>query len=344
MRKRARLIYNPTSGNEGLKRFVPDILNIMEQAGYESSAFQTTPKPFSAREEAKRATEAGFELIVAAGGDGTINEVVNGIAPAKKRPKMAIIPAGTTNDYARALRISRDDPVEAARVILKGQTLAMDIGQANHHYFMNIAAGGLLSELTYSVPSEVKSIFGYFAYVIKGAEMLPAVRTMPMKLEYDGGVYDGPASMFFLGLTNSVGGFEQIVPDAELGDGKFSLIIVKTANMANLLKLMALVFNGGRHVDDPNIVYTKTKKLKVKTSGQDTLKINLDGEYGGDAPMTFVNLKQHIAMYANVDEIPTKNLGTDAQKQRDYMAEVESISHRYIDGDGQIGAQDEKDD
>ena len=209
---------------------------------------------------------------------------------------------------------------------------------------MNIAAGGLLSELTYSVPSEVKSIFGYFAYVIKGAEMLPAVRTMPMKLEYDGGVYDGPASMFFLGLTNSVGGFEQIVPDAELGDGKFSLIIVKTANMANLLKLMALVFNGGRHVDDPNIVYTKTKKLKVKTSGQDTLKINLDGEYGGDAPMTFVNLKQHIAMYANVDEIPTKNLGTDAQKQRDYMAEVESISHRDIDGDGQIGAQDEKDD
>ncbi|MDN6104862.1 MAG: diacylglycerol kinase, partial [Lacticaseibacillus paracasei] len=79
MRKRARLIYNPTSGNEGLKRFVPDILDIMEQAGYESSTFQTTPKPFSAREEAKRATEAGFDLIVAAGGDGTINEVVNGI-------------------------------------------------------------------------------------------------------------------------------------------------------------------------------------------------------------------------------------------------------------------------
>lgn len=101
-----------------------------------------------AREEAKRATEAGFEQIVAAGGDGTKNEVENGIAPAKKRVIMAIIPAGTTNDYARALRMLRDDPVEAARVILKGQTLAMDIGEANQDYFMNIAAGGLLSELT----------------------------------------------------------------------------------------------------------------------------------------------------------------------------------------------------
>ncbi len=85
--------------------------------------FKQRQSLFPAREEAKRATEAGFELIVAAGGDGTINEVVNGIAPAKKRPKMAIIPAGTTNDYARALRISSDDPVEAARVILKGQTV-----------------------------------------------------------------------------------------------------------------------------------------------------------------------------------------------------------------------------
>ena len=84
--------------------------------------------------------------------------MVNGIAPAKNAPKWRLFQQGTTNDYARALRISRDDPVEAAQVILKGQTLAMDIGQANHHYFMNIAAGGLLSELTYSVPSEVKSI------------------------------------------------------------------------------------------------------------------------------------------------------------------------------------------
>lgn len=336
MTQRARLIYNPTSGNEGMKRYVADILDVMEQAGYESSAYQTTPEPFSAKKEASRATLDGFDLIVAAGGDGTINEVVNGIAPHRHRPKMAIIPAGTTNDYARALAIPREDPVAAAKVILAGQTLRMDIGKANKHYFMNIAAGGLLTELTYGVPSEFKSIFGYFAYVMKGAEMLPAIKQFPIHLEYDDGVYDGPASMFLLAMTNSIGGFEQIVPDSSLGDGKFSLIVVKTAKLPEYLVLMGKVLNGGRHVDDPNIIYTKTQNLVVTREDGEELKINLDGDYGGSAPMTFQNLRQHIEMYANVADIPDANIADDAA-QRDYLQEVESISETDINGDGKIG-------
>ncbi|MCI1986453.1 MAG: diacylglycerol kinase [Lactobacillus sp.] len=337
MTQRARLIYNPTSGNEGMKRYVADILDVLEQADYEASAYQTTPTPFSAKKEASRATLDGFDLIVAAGGDGTINEVVNGIAPHRRRPKMGIIPAGTTNDYARALRIPREDPVAAAKVILKGQTLGMDIGKANNHYFMNIAAGGLLTELTYAVPSEFKSIFGYFAYVMKGAEMLPAIKQFPIHLEFDDGVYDGPASMFLLAMTNSIGGFEQIVPDSALGDGKFSLIVVKTAKLPEYLVLMGKVLNGGRHVDDPNIIYTKTQKLVVTRKDGEELKVNLDGDYGGSAPMTFLNLKQHIEMFANVAEIPRKNLGPDQEAENGYMAEIETISKQDIDGDGKIG-------
>lgn len=102
--RKARLIYNPVSGKEIMRNNLADILEAIEQAGYEASAFATTPEPDSAKNEATRAAKAGFELVVAAGGDGTINEVVNGIAGLKKRPKMAIIPAGTTNDYARALK------------------------------------------------------------------------------------------------------------------------------------------------------------------------------------------------------------------------------------------------
>ena len=146
--KKARVIYNPTSGKETMKRSLADILNALEQAGYEASAYATTPKPNSAKDEATRAALAGFDLIVAAGGDGTINEVVNGIAPLETRPKMAIIPGGTTNDYARALRIPRDNPKAAAEVILKNQTVKMDIGKTPEQYFINIAAGGHLTELT----------------------------------------------------------------------------------------------------------------------------------------------------------------------------------------------------
>lgn len=303
MRKRCRIIYNPTSGREALRNDLVSILNILENAGYETSAYATTPEPNSAKNEAMRACQAGFSLIVAAGGDGTINEVVNGIAPQKHRPKLGIIPAGTTNDYARALRIPREDPLAAAKVIASGQSAKIDIGKANDNYFVNIAAGGSLTELTYGVSSQLKSLFGYVAYLVKGAELLPQIRPMAMKFTYDGGEYEGLASMFFLALTNSVGGLEQIVPDATLNDGKFTLIVVKTSNVAEILQLIRMVLMGGRHVNDPRILYVKTNKVKVKPANSAETKrlmINIDGEYGGDAPMTFKNLKQHLEIFTPI--------------------------------------------
>lgn len=339
--KRARVIYNPTSGKETMKKNLADILAILEHAGYEASAFATTPEENSARNEAKRAALTGFDLVVAAGGDGTINEVVNGIAPLKKRPKMAIIPGGTTNDYARALKIPRDNPKAAAEVILKKQTIKMDIGKTPESYFINIAAGGHLTELTYEVPSELKSIFGYLAYLAKGAELLPRIKPIKMRLVYDEGEYYGNASMFFLGLTNSVGGFEQIAPDAKLDDGKFSLIIVKTANIFEIIHLVSLMLNGGKHINDHRLIYTKTSRLEVDVPDKShRLMINLDGEYGGDAPMVFKNLHNHIEFYADVDAIPDDAvIGPDEYEEisRDFIKEAEKLNDEDIDGDGIIG-------
>lgn len=341
---KARLIYNPTSGKEILKKNLADILNVMEQAGYESSAYATTPEPFSAKNEATRCALAGFDLIVAAGGDGTINEVINGIAPLENRPKMGIIPGGTTNDFARALHIPRDNVVKAAEVMLKNQTIKSDIGKAGDTYFMNIGAGGYLTELTYEVPSQLKSVFGYLAYLVKGAEMLPRVKPINMKLVYDEGEYIGKASMFFLGLTNSIGGFEQIAPDAQLDDGNFSLIIVKTANIIEIMHLIGLMMNGGKHVNDDRLIYTKTSKLYAESLDEDfRMMINLDGEYGGDAPMTFENLKQHIEIYANLDEIPDSAVSGDVEMEEaseHFIKELEELTNEDLDGDGKISGNE----
>lgn len=305
--KRARIIYNPTSGREAIRRDLVDILAVYEEAGYETSAYATTPEPNSAMMEAERAAKAGFDLLVAAGGDGTINEVVNGIAPLDERPMLAIIPAGTTNDYARALSIPREDPLAAAKVILKGKAAKMDIGQANDSYFINIAAGGSLSELTYSVPSKLKSMYGYLAYVVKGAEMLTSIKPMDIHVKYDDGEFNGKSAMFFLALTNSVGGFEQIVPDAKLDDGKFTLLIVKTTKFAEILNLITEVLKG-KHVNNANLIYVKSEKVEVASTKNDKIMINLDGEYGGDAPVTFINHKQHIDIVANIDDIAENTL------------------------------------
>ena len=343
MQKRCRIIYNPTSGREAMKNNLVVILNILERAGYETSAYATTPEPNSAKNEAERAAKAGFNLIVAAGGDGTINEVVNGIAPLKHRPKLGIIPAGTTNDYARALKIPREDPIGAAKVIAKGQTIKMDIGEAGKNWFVNIAAGGLLTELTYGVPSQVKSLFGYLAYLVKGAELLPQIKPIKMHLEYDGGTYDGKASMFFLALTNSIGGFEQIVPDASLDDGKFTLIVVKTSNLIEILQLITMVLNGGKHVSDPRILYVKTSKLVAKPVDE-KMMINVDGEYGGDAPMTFKNHRQHLEIFANTDEIPDEAItGTEEEETSAREHFVEGVSHLEDVGNLELDNEDEKD-
>ena len=298
MTKRARLIYNPVSGHEQMLQNVAGILNVLEQAGFEGSAYQTTPEPLSAQKEATRCSLDGFDLIVGAGGDGTINEVVNGIAPLEKRPKVAVIPAGTTNDYARALNIPRDNLIDAAKVILKGKTQKMDIGKAADKYFMNIAASGSLTDLTYAVPSQLKSVLGYSAYLIKGMEMFPHIKNRKMRLTYDDGVYEGDMSMFLLGMTNSMGGLEQIMPDAQLSDGLFQLIVVKTANPMEVLRLLGMALKG-THVNDPRIIYTKTRSLKVEPldKEKEPIPINLDGELGGYLPIEFQNLQQHIEFY-----------------------------------------------
>lgn len=320
--KKARLIYNPTSGKELMKDNIADILDILEGFGYETSAFSTTPEEKSAQNEAHRAALAGFDLIIAAGGDGTINEVVNGIAPLKKRPKMAIIPAGTTNDFARALKIPRNNPIAAARVIGKKQTLKMDIGKKNDDtYFMNIAAGGTLTELTYSVPSQLKTVFGYLAYLTKGAELLPQIKMVPVRMTHDNGVFEGEISMFFAALTNSVGGFEQIAPDAKLDDGLFTLIMVKTANLFELVHLIGLVVNGGKHLEDDRVEYIKTSEINLEVLSNDRMMINLDGEYGGDAPVKLVNLHNHIEMFANLDKISDDSyLGDENELAREAVA------------------------
>ncbi|MGT2925749.1 diacylglycerol kinase family lipid kinase [Streptococcus cuniculipharyngis] len=329
--KRARLIYNPVSGQEMMKKHVAEVLTILEDLGYETSTFQTTAEENSAKDEATRAGLVGFDLVIAAGGDGTINEVVNGIAPLDKRPRMAIIPTGTTNDFARALKIPRGNPVEAAKIIGKHQIIQQDIGLAyDENYFINIAAAGSLSELTYSVPSQLKTIFGYLAYLAKGVELLPRVSNVPVKISHDGGVFEGDVSMIFVALTNSVGGFEQIAPDAKLDDGNFTLILVKTDNLLEISHLIRLVIQGGKHIEDRRIEYIKTSQLTIEPQSDQRMMINLDGEYGGDAPITLKNLKNHIEFFANTDEISDDAISQDPS-EAEYKEFVAKFAHEVED-------------
>lgn len=311
--KRARLIYNPTSGREILKRNLPEILEKLEVAGYEASCHATTAEG-DAIKAAKIAVERKYDVVIAAGGDGTIHEVVNGLAEQEYRPQLGIIPAGTTNDFARALQIPRDIGA-AVDIIIKGETIPVDIGRMNEKYFINIAGGGRITELTYEVPSKLKTVLGQLAYYLKGIEMLPSIKPSDVRIEYDGKLFEGEAMLFLVGLTNSIGGFEKIAPDSSINDGLFSLLILKKINLADFVRVATLALRG-EHVNDPSVIYTQANRIKVQAA--EKVQLNLDGEFGGLLPAEFENLYRHLEVFVPVDDIRPQDQPTDWQPGKKY--------------------------
>jgi diacylglycerol kinase (ATP) len=287
-RKRARLIYNPTSGKEMMRNNLPEILNIFESAGIETSCYMTK-RAGDALEAALRAAEEEFDIVIAGGGDGTVNEVVNGLSLAPVRPAMGILPAGTSNDLANALGLPKD-LLKAAKQAANLNSRPLDVGQVNAHFFINIAACGRITEITYEVPSKMKTALGQLAYYMKGIEKIPQLGAIHLEVEASNFGYSGKAMLCLIFNSHRVGGIEHLAP-AILDDGLFDVIIVKQATIAEVIKLATQALRG-EHLNNERVVYFQTDWLKV--SSNDQVDLNLDGEYGGSLPKEFKVLKHHL--------------------------------------------------
>lgn len=292
--KRARIIYNPTAGREQFRKELPYVLERLEEAGYETSAHATKGDGDATR-AAEIAVERKYDLVVIAGGDGTLNEAISGIAEKDYKPKVGIIPAGTTNDFARALGIPKDVK-KAVDIILEENEQALDIGKVNGKYFVNIAGGGDLTELTYDVPIKMKAALGQLAYYVKGIEMLPSLRPVSVTIEYDDNVYSGEIMLFLVANTNSVGGFEKLAPDALVDDGYFDLLILEKTSLPEFIRLATAALRGN-HLEDDKVIYAQAKQIKI--TPDEKMLLNIDGEYGGELPGEIINLKQHITFFVS---------------------------------------------
>ncbi len=291
--RRARLIYNPTSGREEMRRRLPDILQRLDEGGIETTVHATTGEGDATR-AAIDAAQRGYDIVIAAGGDGTIYEVVNGLADQEHRPELGIFPLGTTNDLSRALGISRQWE-DYCDLVLRGESRPIDVGRANDRYFINIAGGGSLTELTYEVPSRLKTMIGQLAYYFKGVEKMVNLSPMQLKIDAEGqDPIEGEFMIFLIGNTNSVGGFEKLMPDARIDDGLLDVIALKKCNLAEFIRVVSMAQRGD-HFNDPNVLYFRTPRLEV-TSPNNVL-LNLDGELGGKLPGVFEVLPHHLRVF-----------------------------------------------
>lgn len=296
--KRARLIYNPTSGREEVKRKLPEILRRLEQGGIETSTHATEERGDAAK-AAFEAAERGFDLVISAGGDGTLNEIVNGLSKHERRPAVGILPLGTTNDFARAHGIPKRWQ-DACDLIAKRYTRAVDVGLANDRYFINIAGGGSLTELTYEVPSKLKTMIGQLAYYMKGLEKITSLHPTRMKITADGvGEFDEEFMLFLIANSSSVGGYDRIAPDASTSDGVFDVIAMRKCTLAEFLRIASILMRGEPVLNDPHFVKFNCSRLTVEAD--DRVQLNVDGEFGGTLPCTFTLLPSHIRVV--VDEL-----------------------------------------
>ncbi|MBQ9983243.1 MAG: diacylglycerol kinase family lipid kinase [Lachnospiraceae bacterium] len=274
--KNMLFILNPSAGKKHIKNKLFEIVDLFVKAEYNVRVY-----PTQAKEDAVRivSTEGWlYDVIVCAGGDGTLDEVVTGCMKCNCETPIGYIPCGTTNDFARSLGIPKDH-IRAAKRITKYQPKPVDIGAFNGDSFVYVAAFGVFTEVTYTTPQEYKNYFGHAAYVMEGLKGITNLSSYHMKIEYDGNVIEDNFVYGMITNSLSVGGFNH--PNAkiaQLDDGLFEVLLVKYPN--NPLDLQATVTSYFMGEFNPNYMYQfKAKKIVIESD--ETVSWTLDGEFGG---------------------------------------------------------------
>ncbi|GAB6086954.1 diacylglycerol/lipid kinase family protein [Alkaliphilus crotonatoxidans] len=284
-----KIIYNPDSGRRLLQRNIPRLKEIMwSEYGCLCDLVKTTG-PFHAKELAHDACLEGCDIIVAAGGDGTVNEVINGMLTASQpnsgRTKLAIYPAGTVNDFGCHLKIPKTIE-QFAYMLNRAESIPVDVGRAGDRYFLNVAAAGLLTDVAHRVSSEAKTFFGRFAYYFEGIKEFPKQLFHPINIQLKiGSTIEEKEILFFI-LANSphVGGFKSLAPEAKTNDALLDLIFVENSQLKDMAGLFLMLLQGN-HINHPNIQYLQVKEVSIAC--QEEIVVDVDGEYGGKLPLTF---------------------------------------------------------
>lgn len=247
----------------------------LRAAGHHVDFLLTSGRPDVER-FAARAVERGEDLVIAAGGDGTLNGVVRALMQAEREPPpLGLVPLGTANDFARGRDIPED--IEAAmEVALHGRRTRVDVGRANDRWFINVSTGGFGASATRRASRTLKRRLGGLAYVLSGARLLLRLRPERARFVVDGRiVHDGPFMFFAVANGEQTGGGTPVAPLADVRDGNVDLTIVRTSSRLAFIRLLPSL-RAGTHIESPDVVYTRGAQIEVHA--RRVIDVNLDGE------------------------------------------------------------------
>jgi diacylglycerol kinase (ATP) len=277
---KSRLILNPTSGSETGTNHLPTLNEQLRERVGAMDIVMTVGRDDAARAAAE-AAQAGYDTLFVAGGDGTLNQVLNGVARVEgafARVTFGLIPLGTGNDFAATLGLP-ESVDEAIDFLIRGRTIDIDLGKLNDRHFINVSAGGFIAEVSEAVNPTLKTIAGKLAYLIGGAQVLFDYEPVDADLRAiaDGGVIERKLSLQMFAICNGplAGGGRIIAPHAVIDDGWLDVCLVEAMPTLEFLGLLNRLSTGD-HLEDERVTYFRARELDVRFDH--AIKVNTDGE------------------------------------------------------------------
>ncbi len=274
------LIANPQAGGGRGNQIFKRACRLLEAAGWEFVP-HLTGQPGEAEKLALEALAVGSKLVVACGGDGTVNEVLNGLRGSQA--SLGIIPAGRGNDLARALGIPRR-VAEACALLQRGGHRRIDTISLGDRLFCSVAGLGLGAQVNQLANQKAGHGPGPLPYLLPLVRVLKEYNFPKIQLEYDDGSYEGELSLLAVANTPYYGGGMKIAPAAQPDDGLLDIYIVEKTSKASLLINLPSLFRGG-HVNKPYVKHFRSKQLRI--SSPQPLPIFADGEFFQQTPAEF---------------------------------------------------------
>lgn len=291
--KKLLLLVNPNAGTRQARRFLPEMISVFNRAGWLSSVYITEKRGDAV--DFTRACAGSADLVVACGGDGTLNEVITGLQLGGHKTALGYIPCGSTNDFASGLGLPAA-PLTACETIVSGRPRTLDVGLfAPDRYFSYTASFGAFTSVSWSTPQNVKNVLGHAAYILEGIRSLADIRPIHMRITADGRLFEEDYIFGAVCNSTSLGGVLKLEENVvDMNDGRFEALLIPFP--ADLLVLNRIL-NALRthHYEDESLQFLRASSFLFEGS-QDTTW-TLDGEAAeGSAQVCIKNIHNAIQL------------------------------------------------
>ena len=295
--KKLLFIMNPYAGMRRANRYLADIISLFNRYDYDVNIFMTCGTGDAIRIAWEKSADA--DLVVCCGGDGTLNETINGMLQAGSQANVGYIPAGSTNDFAASLKLPTNI-MQAAQDIMEGEPVCYDVGRFNDRYFAYVASFGAFTKASYSTPQNIKNALGHTAYVLDGISELSQIRKFHVRMEMEDQIVEDDFVFGCISNSTSIGGILTLDPkQVDMADGLLEVFLVRAPRNLTEISECIQALQSQHYNDCTMITFGPARKIRV--SAEADMAWTLDGEkYDGVEQIQVENICHAIRLMQKV--------------------------------------------